>query len=65
MFIGAMHEDLLQNSKDWENSTLDGFLDALAAWTTDMDGYFQNLGEQAPPQPSWRLIGRMLYSQSS
>jgi hypothetical protein len=61
-FIEALRSDLLDRSDDWENPTLEGFLGALAAWTTDMDGYFLNRGEQVPSQPSWRLIGDMLYA---
>ena len=59
-FIEALRDDLLQHPGDWENRTLERFLEALAAWSTDMDGYFQNRGEQVPSQPSWRLLGEML-----
>lgn len=62
VFIEALRENLLRNADDWENPTLERFLAALAAWTTDMDGYFRNRGEQIPSQPTWRLIGSMLYA---
>lgn len=62
LFIEALREDLVQNATNWENSTLERFLGALAAWMTDMAGYFRNRGEQVPSQPSWGLIGDMLYA---
>jgi hypothetical protein len=59
-FTVAPRDDLLQNPGTWENPTLEGFLSALAAWTTDMDGYFRNRGQQVPEQPTWSLLGKML-----
>jgi len=61
-FIKAQRNDLLKHPSDWENPTLERFLDALAASTKDMDGYFGNRGEQVPSQPSRRLVGNMLYA---
>jgi hypothetical protein len=59
-FIQALRDHLLLRGDTWENPTLESFLEALAAWSADMDGFFQNRGEQVPLQPSWRLIGQML-----
>ena len=64
-FIQALRGDLLQRGDKWENATLEEFLEALAGWTADMDGVFLNRGEQTPQQPSWRLVGRMLYAATS
>lgn len=47
-------------SSNWENITLPQFLEALAAWTDGMDGYFRNQGMAEPEQPSWWLIAQML-----
>lgn len=56
--------DLLRNFEErpesWENRDLGSFLDAAAAWTEDMDGYFQNSGGQTPEQPDWRTFARIL-----
>ncbi len=45
---------------EWENRDLPTFLDALAAWVEDMDGYYRNLGQPLPDQPSWKMLGQML-----
>ncbi|WP_457785924.1 DUF7660 family protein [Streptomyces rimosus] len=34
----------------WENGSLNCCLEALSAWTNDMDGYFLNRGEPVPEQ---------------
>ena len=60
-FIEALLLDLKDNSEAWENPELERYLDALAAWTANMDGYFRNvLGQPAPEQPSWKVFGYML-----
>jgi hypothetical protein len=64
-FIRALRRDLEQHQDDWENPNLSSFLEALAAWTEDIDGYFENLGRPAPEQPSWWLLGQMLVAAKS
>jgi len=63
-FALELREDLIQNEARWENPTLERFLEAFAAWCTDMPGYFSNRGEQEPPQPSWNLVANMLMAAS-
>jgi hypothetical protein len=59
-FIQSLISDYKSDSENWENNNLVAYLDALAGWTEDMDGYFQNIGEEVPEQPSWSLFGKML-----
>lgn len=42
------------------NDTLDSFLGGVAGWAADMDGYFQNRGEEVPAEPSWQLLAHLL-----
>ena len=60
LFLASLARSTKDAPERWENNTLGSFLDALAAWTEDMDGYFTNRGEEVPEQPSWALIGQML-----
>nr|WP_136518146.1 hypothetical protein [Cellulomonas telluris] len=43
----------------WANDSLEAFLESMAAWLDDMDGYFASRGSHAPSEPTWRLIGQM------
>ncbi|HEX6167164.1 MAG TPA: hypothetical protein VFZ30_10275 [Acidimicrobiales bacterium] len=63
-FVSLLREDLLHNEDAWENSTLDRYLEALAAWIADMDGYFRNQGISEPERPDWHLVGQMLFAAS-
>lgn len=59
-FIGALRDDLTTRPEDWQNATLDGFLEALGAWVQDMDGYYQNNRLPVPSAPNWKSIAEML-----
>ena len=59
-FIPRLQNELVLNPHRWENCSLPAYLDALAAWVEDMDGYFKNRGEPVPASPTWKLVGQML-----
>jgi hypothetical protein len=59
-FIRELAIDLLDQPDVWENASLESYLEALAAWTQDMDGYMANAGRTTPAEPSWRVFGEML-----
>jgi hypothetical protein len=60
VFVQRLRADLLARPDEWENTTLERFLEAFAAWCVDMPGYFANIGEPLPEQPDWELVARML-----
>ena len=59
-FIEAMREDLLRNPAQWENATLDLFLDAMAAWVRGMDGFYRNTGRQPIETPTWSVFADII-----
>jgi hypothetical protein len=59
-FVQKLQHDFKENPGSWENRDLPSFLEAIAGWVGDMDGYFQNQGKEAPPQPTWKLLGAIL-----
>jgi hypothetical protein len=59
-FVLALAEDYDTLPDSWENDHLSVYLKAIAAWVSDMDGYFQNRGETVPEQPTWRLLASIL-----
>lgn len=57
-FVRELLRDLESDPESLENRDPDSFLEAPAAWTEDMDGYYQNvLGGQVPERPTWRTFG--------
>ena len=59
-FLRTLCHDWQQRPAEWENRDLASFLEAMAAWVADMDGYFQNQGERVPEQPTWKTLGQIL-----
>ena len=59
-FLRALSNHVQQKPEEWENRDLISFLNAMAAWVEDMDGYYQNLGESIPDQPTWKTMGQIL-----
>jgi hypothetical protein len=59
-FVEVLIEDLKNNGSEWENDTLESYLEAIARWTDDMDGYYNNKGMQLPKNIEWKVFGQML-----
>ncbi|HTO60930.1 MAG TPA: hypothetical protein VMM15_06715 [Bradyrhizobium sp.] len=59
-FIDSLRVDFLANSEEWENVTIDRFLEAMAAWVRSMENYYRNTGREPIQSPSWSVFADML-----
>ena len=60
-FLALLAEDYKANGKEWENAEVGSFLEALAAYSKDIDGYYKNTNQQVDLSvPSWRVFAEML-----
>ncbi len=41
-FLKEFRNDLKENKSDWENKTLEDFLEAMGAYTEDVQAYYDN-----------------------
>jgi hypothetical protein len=64
LFIHQLVRDLRTCPERWENTSLETYLTAIAAWVQDMDGYYGNRGETVPQQPTWKQVGEILLAAS-
>lgn len=62
--VHEMRADLLAHPGEWENPTLDRYLDAFAATLDALESLHVNRGEQLPDQPTWRLVAELLVKAS-
>ncbi len=59
-------EELVRNRRqfpeEWENNTLDNFLNAFMQFSKDAGGYYRNFGREDVDiqTPSWRMIADAL-----
>lgn len=59
-FITSMSKRFTEAPGEWTNKDLASFLEAMAAWTADMDGYYTSRGETPPEQPSWKTLADIM-----
>jgi len=59
-FIHFLLEDLKNNSEDWENKTLPEYLETIASWTDDMEGYYINNDLPIPENVDWKVFADIL-----
>ena len=63
-FIVSLRADLASGA-EWENDSLDRYLGALAGFTSDLPGAFENRGEAVPEDPSWSTVALMLLAATA
>ena len=59
-FIEALRYDVVAYPEEWQNQTLEDFLEALSAWVKDMDGYYQNNRLPVPTSLTWKNFAEMM-----
>jgi hypothetical protein len=62
VFLQELHQDHRDNPQARENNTLERFLEALAAWTQDMGGFYLNQKKPVPEHPEWKTFAHMLWA---
>ena len=59
-FVEALAADYGANGSTWTNTDLASFLAAMSAWSEDMEGFYENSGEDLASLPSWRVLADTL-----
>jgi hypothetical protein len=59
-FLSGLRKDLIENPGDWENQTLDRYLDAMESWIRVIDAYSKNTCDIEALSPSWRTFAKIL-----
>ncbi|MDX5631087.1 MULTISPECIES: hypothetical protein [unclassified Brenneria] len=58
--ISALARDFKENPDEWENKDLSSYLEAMASWIEDMDGYYENTNQALPKDTSWKVFADIL-----
>jgi len=59
-FLLALRENLMLDCSDWENPTLDRFLEAMEAWVRAMESYSENTNDNEVKKPGWKTFAKIL-----
>ena len=60
MFVNLLKEDYTINQAEWENPSIDMFLDAMAVWTEHIERYYKNCDEEIPKNIPWKIFANIL-----
>ena len=56
-FVGELLADLQRSPGEWEDATLDRYLEALSAYLHDLPGWCRNVAPDVnPEEAAWRLF---------
>jgi len=56
-FLNDLLADYQANKAEWENSDLESFIDALARYAEDIDGFYKNTGRKIDADnASWKTF---------
>jgi hypothetical protein len=65
-FVEYLSNDHEKNILEWENNTLQDYLNGLASFTKDIGGYYENMGEIADINNiTWRMAAEILLAGST
>jgi len=59
-FVEALAADYGNNQATWTNTDLASFLAAMSAWSEDMEGFYENSGEDLASLSPWRVLADIL-----
>jgi hypothetical protein len=60
LFVNGLASDFRKNPNEWDNDNLANYLEAIAGWVADMDGYYLNQDKKIPTQNDWSLFKDIL-----
>jgi hypothetical protein len=59
-FLTRLRVEYDESDAEWENRTLDAFLEALEAWVSSAPGWYANHGQALPAEGDWTFFARAL-----
>jgi hypothetical protein len=59
-FVELLIKDLKSNPDEWENKSLESYLEAIVSWTEDMEGYYLNNNLPIPENVNWLAFANIL-----
>ncbi|WP_330441756.1 DUF7660 family protein [Flavobacterium sp. C4GT6] len=60
-FLKLLHKYYASKPEDWENNTLESFLEALSAYADDIPKYYKNTKQDRSPETAdWQVFADML-----
>lgn len=56
-FLVLLRQDFIKNPNDWENKTIDDFLEAMSRYVEDIQSYYDNTNQHVNADvASWKVF---------
>lgn len=60
-FLRELRANRIHHPQEWENGSLDQFINGMIGFTCDMEGYYRHFAQDVDPnQPNWRVRADIL-----
>jgi len=61
LFIENLRTDFIENKEQWENKTIEDYLEAMANYVEDIDGYYKNTNQNIDLEMvNWKVFSDIL-----
>ena len=60
-FLIMLSKDFKLNVDEWENKSINYYLEAIESWIEDMEGYYMNSGLPVPNNIDWNFLATIFY----
>lgn len=60
LFLKSLKNDYSENLSSWENKDIAAFLEGMASWVEDMDGFYINHRLPVPEKLDWKVFADIL-----
>jgi hypothetical protein len=61
-FLGMLINDFKNNPDEWENKSVESFLEGMQSWVEDMEGYYENNNLPIPNNIDWGFFANVFYA---
>ncbi len=63
-FVYHLIRDFKTNTKEWENTSLEDYLNGIASWVEDYNELFSESAENPLKDINWNLVATILFTGS-
>ncbi|MBK1898149.1 DUF7660 family protein [Chryseobacterium paridis] len=64
-FIDNLRKDFIENREQWENKTIEDYLEAMSRYIEDIDGYYKNTNQNINLEKvNWKVFSDILKGSS-
>jgi hypothetical protein len=61
-FLRMLINDFKNKPDEWENKSVESFLEGMQSWVEDMEGYYENNNLPIPNNIDWGFFANVFYA---